>query len=109
MKELGRSECDRLSLHVGDHPVLLTLLDRLHSESQEFAASQSAANQHREHGPIALFAKSIERGRVQKPSSLFRRQPVPNTHTQAPDALDAPNASREFRAEEPRISGLVRN
>jgi len=58
---------------------------------------------------IALLPKSVARGGKEKPSPLFDRQPVPDAQTQPPDTLDAPDASREFRTEEPRIGGLVRN
>ena len=44
----------------------------------------------------------------EKPSLLFDRQPVSDAQAQPPDTLDAPDASREFRAEEPRIGGLGR-
>ena len=58
---------------------------------------------------IALSPKSIARGGEEKPSPLFDRQPVPDAQAQPPDTLDAPDASREFRTEQPRIGGLVRN
>ena len=47
--------------------------------------------------------------RIQQPSALLWRQPVPETDTQPPHAFDAADAGREFRAQQPGIRRLVRD
>jgi hypothetical protein len=45
---------------------------------------------------------------VEQPAALLGRQPIADTHAQATHALHPPNARRQFRAEQARIGGLVR-
>lgn len=47
----------RLTDEVGDDPVVLPLLNRLKLQDQEFAATQSTADEHRQHRVIPSLAQ----------------------------------------------------
>jgi hypothetical protein len=57
MVESGRCARDRLAGEVGDDPVLLPLLDGLEVKGQQLGASQTAPDQHRDHGVIPHLAR----------------------------------------------------
>jgi hypothetical protein len=85
------------------------LLDRLKVKGQQLGASQTAPDQHRDHGVIPQLARGGRRRRVDKSSALFRREPVTEAYTDATHALHATNSGGQFRTQEPGIGCLVRD
>jgi hypothetical protein len=97
-----------LADQVGDHPMLVSLLNRPELQRQQFAAAETAANQYGHH---RVFAELTRRGRrpVEQPPPLVGGEPVPEPDADPTHALHATNARREFRTEQPGIGRLVGN
>jgi hypothetical protein len=98
-----------LANQVGDHPVIFTLLNRFERQREELGAPQAASDQHGDHGMVTPCAWSRGVPRSEKPSTLFRRQPVAEADADAVDPFHAADARGQFRAEETSIGGLVRD
>jgi hypothetical protein len=74
-----------LADRIGNHPVLLALLDRLDEvQGQQLGAAEAVANQHGEHRVVAQTARCRRCRVIEKPPSLFRREPVPKSSTDSP-------------------------
>jgi hypothetical protein len=97
-----------LTDEIGDHPVFLAQLNPFELESQQFAAAQPTAKEHREHRVITELA---QRGRWpsrrQQSPSLLRREPVPQTNPKSAHALDPSDAGGELRTEQPGIGRFI--
>jgi hypothetical protein len=83
---------------IGDHPMLLALLNGLEVQGQQLSAAQPAADQHRDHRVIAQLAWSGWHRTLEEPSALLGREPVPEPHADAPHTLDSTNAGCQFGA-----------
>jgi hypothetical protein len=92
---------------VGDHPVVFPLLHGGEVECQQFAAAESAAEEHGEHRVVAQLARRRRGASREQPTSLLRCQPVAQPHAETANALDAADAGRQLG--EAGVSGLVRH
>jgi hypothetical protein len=92
---------------VHDGPVLLSLLQVLHRQVNQFRASQTAAEEQCEHCMISLATDRAPGRNAQQRHSLLRGKPVPETDSQFLGALHPTNARGEFWAQQAAISRFV--
>jgi hypothetical protein len=93
---------------IGNHPMLLALLDRLELQGQQLGTAEAAPNQHGDHRVVAQLSKGRRSSGLEKaPPPLLWRQPVPEPNTDSAHALDTSNARRQFRAQEPGICRFI--
>ncbi len=95
-----------LAHEIGNHPVLFPLLDGLECQCERLAP-QSTAQQQGHHRVVAQSAQGGWAFRLEEAPALFRRQPVPQAHPEAPHALHAANARGELGTEETSIGRLI--
>src|SRR6267142_6328230 len=96
-----------LANQVGDHPVLLTDLKIFQSESNQFGASQTAANQHSQNRAIALAPQAGSLRFREQSSGLLDSQPVADTNTQAFCSFNATASHCPFGTHASCISRLM--
>jgi hypothetical protein len=65
-----------LADQVGNHPVLLALLDRLEAQRQQLAAAEAAADQHGDHRVVPQRARRRRCGLIEEAAALLVREPV---------------------------------
>jgi hypothetical protein len=97
-----------LANEVGNHPVLLPLLNIFNSQRRQFGAPQAAAQKDGECGIVSLSAKIANIYSPKKALTLLRGKPIANRYTQPFGTLHAANPNREIGAQEPAIRCLVR-
>jgi hypothetical protein len=97
-----------LANKVGNHPVLLPLLDIFNSQCRQFGSPQAAAQEDSECGVVSLSAKAVNIDSPQKALTLLRGKPIANRYTQPFGTLHTANTSRQIGAQEPAIRCLVR-
>lgn len=85
-----------LADRIGNHPVLLSLLDRVDPQGEQFGAAQSAANQHGDHCVISQFTDRRRRAVIEEPPALLSGQPVSETNTDPPCTRDPADTGRQF-------------
>ena len=73
----------------------------------QFPPPQPAAKQDRQNRPISSALDRVRRGGLTESAGLFGRQPVAQPHAQFSNALHAPNAGRQLRAQQASVGGLV--
>ncbi len=98
---------DALANKIGNHPVLLPLLDVFDFQRRQFRAAETAAQQNRECGVVALSAQNGNVRRPQKALALLRTKPIANGNTQSLGALHPSNPSSEIGAQKTAIGRLV--
>jgi len=86
---------------------VLALLNVLYRDQQQFGAAETATKEYGNHGAVALAPQSTFVECAQQGSSLFGSQPVAEPDAEATHALDPPNPSGQFRAEESGVSRFV--
>jgi hypothetical protein len=82
-----------LANEIGDHPVLLPLLDVFDFQSRQFCAAQATAQENGECGVVPLSAKAANIYGPQKALALLSRKPIANRHTQPFGPLHKANLS----------------
>ena len=92
---------------IGDDPVLLALLNPSELHGQQLAPPKATPEEHREHRVIADLAQCDRCPLRQQSPSLLRRERVRQPDPEPAHALDAPNASRELRTEQPGIGRFI--
>ena len=95
---------------VGDHTVIFTLRDRFDRQGEELGAPQAASDQHGDHCMITSCAWSRNVRMSEKPSTLFRRQPVAEADANAADPFTRrmPAASSGLRRPPSAASYAIR-
>jgi hypothetical protein len=96
-----------LANQIGDHPVLLTDLKIFQSESNQFGASQAAANQQRQNRSITPASQAVSSRFRQQGSGLFDGQPVSDPNAQAFCTFNATDSGCQFGTQESCISCLM--
>lgn len=94
-----RPDVPRLPQEVGDHPVLLPLLNRLDLQGEQFAATEAATDRHRERRMVAPLTQRDRSHARDEASPLLRSPPVAEAYADSAQALHAANARGEFRTE----------
>jgi hypothetical protein len=74
---------------IHNRPVPLTNLNVVLSEGREFSSSQSAANQHRNHGEVSETAQALPACFLKKQTSLIAIEPVPGPRAQLLHTFDS--------------------
>ena len=92
---------------IGDHPVLLALLERFEVEREQLAAAQAAPEEQRKHRMIADRAEGRRAVRVEEPPPLVGGEPVAQAHAKAADAFHPANPGRQLGTEQPSIGGFI--
>ena len=77
----------------------LTLLQMREVQVRQFAASESAAQQHGENCTIPLSSERVGAGNCQKRRASSAVSQFPTPHTQLLDTIHTPDTNREFRTE----------
>src|ERR1035438_2653525 len=87
-----------LANKIGNHPVLLPLLDVFNSQGRQFRATQAAPQENGECRVVSLTAKSANVHSAQKAPALLRGKPIANRYTQPFGTLHAANPCRQIGA-----------
>jgi hypothetical protein len=105
----GRDCADMLSFadEIGDNPMFLPNLEVLSSQTDRFGPPESASNQQRQDGAVALAAGGFQGRRLQQCSRLIDSQPSANPDAQALRAFDTPDTRSQFGAQEAGVGGFV--
>jgi hypothetical protein len=73
-----------LAHEIGDHPVLLPLLDRLEAQGQQLCAAESTANQHGDHSVVTQLTAVDGIAQSSSRSALLWRQPISESNADPP-------------------------
>ena len=98
-----------LADQIGNHAVLVALLDRLEAQGQQLGSGQAAADQHRDHRVIPQLARGRGHRALEEPAALLSRQPVSEANTNPAHPLHATNTGCQFRTQEAGVGRLVRD
>ena len=96
-------------MKVGNHPVLLSKLNRRDRKGEEFTAPQSTTNQKSKDGVVAFAPKTIALGVQQQRAALIGSEPVTQSHADSAHAFDSSDAGGKFWTEQSGISCLERH
>src|ERR1039458_2051713 len=91
---------------IGDHPMLLPNLEVFGPQTDKLGPPESASNQHRQDGSIALAARGFHRRLLQQRSGLLDSEPIASPDSQALRAFDAPDPRSQFGAQEAGVGCL---
>src|SRR5450759_3953866 len=92
---------------IGDNPMFLPNLEVLSSKADKFGPPESASDQQRQDGAVALAAGGFQGRSLQQCSRLIDSQPIANPDAQALRAFDTPDTRRQFGAQEAGVGGFV--
>ena len=87
-------------------PAFLSLLQVLHRQVNQLRASQTAAEEHRQHQKVSLAPDRTSRRNAEKRFSLLRSKPVSEADLELFGSLPS-NAGSKFRAEQTAISRFL--
>src|SRR5271157_4862741 len=73
----------------------------------QFAAAESAAQQHGENRPVPFPLERVWGRRLPEATGFLGREPVPKPHTQLLGTFHTSDAGGEFRIEQASVCGLV--
>jgi hypothetical protein len=93
----------RLTQQVGDNPTLLTRLNRIDMEGEQFAPPEATSDQHGEDCVVPFTPQRLSFYIRQQAFSLFHCQPVSKANAKPAHAFHASNACGQFRTEQARI------
>ncbi len=96
-----------LADQIGEHPVFFSLLQILNAQCCQFRATQSASQQHGDHGVISYSPEGVPVEYAEQTSSLLGGQPIAHPDAKLLGALDPANSGGEVRTEQTGISGFV--
>src|SRR5208283_496472 len=86
--------------------MFLPRLQVLSPQADQFGPPQSASNQQRQDGTVALAAGGFQGRILQQRSGLLDRQPIANPDAQALRAFDPPDTRRQFGAQQAGVGGF---
>ena len=97
-----------LADQVHDRPVALSHLHVVHVQASQLRSAQAATEQHGQHGVITLGPKAVASSMPENLRALLDHQPVAGAKPELLHAFHAADPSGQFRAQQPRVGGLVR-
>jgi Domain of Unknown Function (DUF1080)/DinB superfamily len=98
-----------LAKEIGDDPVLFADLYGFDTQAEQFAAAESASDQHGENRVIPLAPEGIAvRGGQQEPLALLGGEPVPDADSNPAHSFDSPDPGRKFRTQKLELDKLDR-
>jgi hypothetical protein len=92
---------------IHDGPVLFPSLHLLELQISQLTPAQTASEQDGENGTVALAFKSFWIRGLPESATLLGREPVPQPHTQLPDALHTTDAGCGFWTEQSSVGSFV--
>jgi hypothetical protein len=92
---------------VGNNPVLLPLLNVLNSQRSSFCPAESATQEDRKCGVVALASETHTVRCQQQAFALLRSEPIADRNAHAFGALNAANGSSQVCTERATISSLI--
>ena len=87
--------------------MFLALLQMREVQISQFAAAESAAQQHGENRAVPLSFERVRGRRLPEATAFLGREPVPKPHTQLLGTLHTSDAGGEFRTEQASVCGLI--
>jgi hypothetical protein len=97
------------SNQIRNDPMFLAQLNRVHREAKQLRSPKSTSDKEQKHRVIPLSTQRVRAGSVEQPFPLLGGKPIANPYAQPTHALDAANASGQFRTQQTGVRCFVRN
>ncbi|HTU44237.1 MAG TPA: hypothetical protein VMF91_04210 [Bryobacteraceae bacterium] len=91
---------------VGNDPMILSNLQIVKFKINELRAAQTAPEEYRQYGLVALAAKCLGTATRDKPLSFFSRNPIAGANSKPLHSFDSGDPGRQIRTEQTGVGSL---